>query len=210
MAGVTCLRINGAAIYSFIQHAASKAFSLFIAGGFHQWGSGSVVRLPLRINGERWISVGSDVHFGAGCWLSAEPADAVTEPVMFIGDGCRFAGGCVISAVSQISIGREVLVARNVYIADHDHAYADTSQAILHQGVASVGRVVVGDGAWLGQNCVVTSGVHIGRGAIVAANSVVTKDVPDYSLAVGAPARVVKSWAPAQTQLTAPDAADRH
>jgi len=158
-----------------------------------------VVRLPLRINGERWISVGSDVHFGAGCWLSAEPAGAVTEPVMFIGDGCRFAGGCVISAVSHVRIGREVLIARNVYIADHDHAYGDTSRAIARQGVASVDRVVVDDGAWLGQNCVVTSG------AIVAANSVVTKDVPDHSLAAGAPAKVVKSWAPAQAQLTVTD-----
>jgi UDP-3-O-[3-hydroxymyristoyl] glucosamine N-acyltransferase len=205
VAGVRALRINGAAINGAVQHAASKVFSLFIAGGFHQWGRDSVARLPLRSNGEQWISVGSGVHFGAGCWLNAEPAGPATAPVMVIGDGCRFAGGCVISAVSQVSIGREVLVARNVYIADHDHAYADTSQAIMHQGIASVGHVTVGDGAWLGQNCVVTSGVHIGRGAVVAANSVVTKDVPDYSLAAGAPAKVIKSWAPSQAQLTVTD-----
>jgi len=199
---VTALRINGAAIYRGVQQAYSKALSLIIAGGFHQWGHSSVVRPPLRVSGERWISVGSGVHFGSGCWLNADPVGAATAPVMLIGDGCSFAGGCVISAVSLVKIGREVLVARNVYIADHDHAYLDTSQAIMHQGVAGVGQVIIGDGAWLGQNCVVTSGVRIGRGAVVAANAVVTKDVPDYSLAVGAPAKVVKSWAPAQTRLT--------
>ena len=66
----------------------------------------------------------------------------------------------------------------------------------MHQGVDNVGEVVIDDGAWLGQNVVVTSGVRIGRGAAVGANAVVTKDVPDYSLAVGSPARVVKSWDP--------------
>jgi lipopolysaccharide O-acetyltransferase len=192
-------------MYRTAQQAVSKVLSLFIAGGFYHWGRGSVVRPPLRVRGEQWISVGSEVHFGGGCWLNADPADAVTAPVMLIGDGCSFAGGCVVSAVSQVRIGREVLIARNVYIADHDHAYTDTNQAIMHQGVANVGHVVIGDGAWLGQNSVVTSGVRVGHGAVVAANAVVTKDVPDYSLAAGAPAKVIKSWAPAQTQLTTTD-----
>jgi acetyltransferase-like isoleucine patch superfamily enzyme len=195
---LTSLRISGAAVHRAVKRAGSKAFSLFIATGFYKWGHNSVVMPPLRVSGEQWISVGSGVHFGAGCWLNADPAKAVHEPVMLIGDGCSFAGGCVISAASLVRIGREVLVARNVYIADHDHAYLDTSQAIMHQGVASVGQVIIDDGAWLGQNAVVTSGVRIGRGAVVAANAVVTKDVPDYSLAAGAPAKVVKSWAPAQ------------
>jgi acetyltransferase-like isoleucine patch superfamily enzyme len=96
----------------------------------------------------------------------------------------------------MVEVGKNVLVARNVYIADHDHAYADTSQPILYQGVGNVGKVLIGDGAWLGQNVVVTSGVRIGRGAVIGANSVVTADVPDYTLAVGAPARAIKSWAP--------------
>lgn len=203
MGSVTALRINGTAIYRMIQDSYSKALSLVIAGGFHHWGHGSVVRPPVRVSGERWISVGSGVHFGAGCWLNADPIGMADAPVMLIGDGCSFAGGCVISAVSQVRIGREVLVARNVYIADHDHAYLDVSQAIMRQGVASVDQVIIGDGAWLGQNCVVTSGVRIGRGAVVAANAVVTKDVPDYSLAAGAPAKVVKSWVPATAQAAA-------
>ena len=113
-----------------------------------------------------------------------------------IGSGSGFTGYGVVSAVSMVKIGREVMFARNVYIADHDHSYSDISQAIMRQGVDHVGEVVIDDGAWLGENVVVTSGVHIGRGAVIGANAVVTKDVPDYSLAVGVPARVVKTWDP--------------
>lgn len=168
---------------------------MFIARGFYQWGRNSMIMPPLRVNGQELISVGSGIFMGAGCWLNANPVEPVAGPIMVIGDGCSFSGSCVISAVSMVKIGREVLFARNVYIADHDHSYSDTSRAILHQGVDHVGQVVIDDGSWLGQNVVVTSGVHIGRGAVIGANSVVTRNVPDYSLAVGSPARVIKSWA---------------
>lgn len=192
---VTRQRLNGAAMNRIAQRATSKAFSLMIARGFYQWGRGTVVAPPLRVLGEQFISVGAGAFMGAGCWLNANPSDASGGPVILIGDGCSFSGSCVISAVSKVELGREVLLARNVYIADHDHSYADHSRAVLHQSVEHVGRVVIDDGAWLGQNVVVTSGVHIGRGAVVGANAVVTRDVPDYSLAVGAPAKVIKSWA---------------
>ncbi len=200
--------VSGPEMIRTAQRVRSKAFSLMVARGFHHWGRNSVIVPPLRLNGERWISVGQGVYLGAGCWLNAAPADGPGSPMIVIGDGCSFSGSCVVSAVSSVIIGCEVLLARNVYIADHNHAYSDPGRAILHQGVTSVGQVVIGDGAWLGQNVVVTSGVRIGRGAVVGANAVVTKDVPDYSLAVGAPARVVKSWDPAVHEVTGQ--ADRH
>ena len=100
----------------------------------------------------------------------------------------------MISAVSAIRIGDGVGIGRNVYIADHDHHYSGTSQPIRRQGVTNVRPVIIDDGAWLGHNVVVTAGVRVGRGAVVGAGAVVTGDVPDYSLAVGVPARVVKSW----------------
>jgi acetyltransferase-like isoleucine patch superfamily enzyme len=109
----------------------------------------------------------------------------------------RIAGSCVLSAVAHVRLGRKVLLARNVYISDHIHAYEDTTEAVLDQGVARVEPVDIGDGAWLGQNVVVCPGVSIGRGAVVGANAVVVDDIPDYCLAVGAPARVVRTFAAA-------------
>lgn len=188
-------RISGTAIYRNIKRANSKLFSLMIGGGFYEWGSNSVAVPPLRISGERWISIQPGVYIGPGCWLNAEPDNGVAAgPIIVIGKGSSFAGNCVISAVSSVKIGSEVLFARNVYVADHSHAHLDIARSIMRQGITGVGQIIIDDGAWLGQNVVVTPGVHIGRGAVVAANAVVRSDVPDYSLAVGVPARVVKSW----------------
>jgi acetyltransferase-like isoleucine patch superfamily enzyme len=93
--------------------------------------------------------------------------------------------------MQSVTLGRKVLMARNVYIADHRHAFADSAEAVLDQGITEVAPVEICDGAWLGQNVVVGPGVRIGRGAVVGANSVVLKDVPDHAVAVGAPARVL-------------------
>ena len=100
----------------------------------------------------------------------------------------------MLSAASPIRLGRKVLLARNVYISDHIHAYEDATTAVLDQGVTRVEPVEIEDGAWLGQNVVVCPGVRIGRGAVVGANSVVLDDVPAFSLAVGTPARVVREF----------------
>ena len=130
----------------------------------------------------------------AGCWLNA------IGGTITVGDGCSFAGDVTISAVASVMLGRDVLVARGVHIGDHDHAFTDPGRPARRQGIANAAPVMIGDGAWLGHNVTVTAGVSIGRGAVIAAGAVVTRDVPPYSLAVGIPARVVRSWAP----VTAP------
>ena len=111
-----------------------------------------------------------------------------------VGDGTSVTGSCVLSAASSVRIGRNVLLARNVYVADHRHGFEDPSRPVLAQGVDQVAPVVIGDGAWLGQNVVVGPGVTIGAGAVVGANSVVLDDVPPHAVAVGAPARVVRTF----------------
>lgn len=181
-----------------------KAFSELSAGAFAGFGSNSVVQLPVRLKGEERITVGSDVFVGAGSWLNTIGSDGAG---IEIGDGTCMSGGCVVSAVESVRLGRRVLLARGVYIADHSHAYGDADRAILDQGVTDVGRVVIGDGAWLGENVVVCPGVHIGEGAVIGANSVVTRDVPARALAVGAPARVVRAID--EPRLPKPEAALR-
>jgi lipopolysaccharide O-acetyltransferase len=149
----------------------------------------------VRLAGEERIAVGSEVFIGAGSWLQALPPASPEAPAatIVIGDGTSIAGSCVLSAAASITIGRKVLMARNVYIADHGHAFEDTGMAVLDQGIRAVRPVEIGDGAWLGQNVFVGPGVHVGRGAVVGANSVVLGDVPPFAVAVGAPARVVRT-----------------
>ena len=185
-------RGGGAALsaYRFLVRARDKAFCVLVGGAFAEFGPRSVLQLPIRISGESRIAIGSDVFVGAGSWLQVLD-EAVDDVVVTIGDGTSIAGSCVLSGVRSVRLGKKVLLARNVYIADHMHAFDDSARAVLEQGVTRVGPVEIGDGAWLGQNVVVGPGVRIGRSAVIGANSVVLDDVPDHAVAVGAPARVL-------------------
>ena len=167
----------------------AKAFSLLVSGSFASFGRRSVLEPPLRLSGEGRIVVGAGVYVGGGSWLQVLAGNG-DDVALELGDGTSIAGSCVLSAAVSIRLGRQVLLARNVYIADHSHAFDDLGRAVLAQGITKVAPVEIGDGAWLGQNVVVCPGVRIGRGAVVGANSVVLADVPDYAVAVGAPARV--------------------
>jgi acetyltransferase-like isoleucine patch superfamily enzyme len=181
------------ACYKFLSRARAKAFSVACSGAFDSFGRRTVLDLPVRLGGEHRIRIGNDVYVGAGSWLQTLDGPG-TGVALEIGDGTSISGACVLSAANSVRLGRSVLLARGVYVSDHIHAYADTTRPILAQGLARIEPVEIGDGAWLGQNVVVCPGVRIGRGAVVGANSVVMDDVPDYSLAVGAPARVVREF----------------
>jgi lipopolysaccharide O-acetyltransferase len=177
--------------YRLAVRARAKAFSLASSGAFASFGSHSVLQLPIRVSGEHRISVGSDVFVGAGAWLQVLPGPD-GEGYIEIGDGCSLAGGCVLSSAAEVRLGRRVLFARHVYVADHRHAFADGGRAVLDQGIEQVEAINIGDGAWLGENVVVGPGVTIGAGAVIGANAVVLEDVPARAVAVGAPARVVR------------------
>jgi acetyltransferase-like isoleucine patch superfamily enzyme len=181
--------------YRFAVRARAKGFSLLSSGAFASFGSHSVLQPPIRIEGEGRIAVGSHVFVGSGAWLQVIGGPE-GEGFIEIGDGTSLAGGCVLSSAAAIRLGRRVLFARHVYVADHRHAFADGERAVIDQGIEQVMPVTIGDGAWLGENVVVGPGVTIGRGAVVGANAVVLDDVPDRAVAVGAPARIVRRLEP--------------
>ena len=169
-----------------------KIFSLLIAGAFARFGKNTVLTNPLRLDGEERIAVGDRVFIGSGSWLQALPDGDNKSVAISIGNGTSCAGSCVISSVRSVTLEENVLLARNVYISDHMHKYTDTEIPVMSQGLDKILPVLIKRGAWLGQNVVVCPGVTIGTGAVIGANSVVTKSIPDYSVAAGSPARVVK------------------
>jgi acetyltransferase-like isoleucine patch superfamily enzyme len=181
-------------LYRLGVRARSKVFSVITADAFASFGSGSVLQLPIRLAGEARIAIGADVFVGAGSWLQTLGEGGMAVKLQ-IGDGTSIAGNCVLSAARSVRLGKRVLLARNVYISDHIHAYRDQGKAVMDQGLERVEAVHIEDGAWLGQNVVVCPGVRIGKGAVVGANAVVLDDIPDFSLAVGAPASVVRRFA---------------
>src|SRR3954452_8111122 len=130
--------------YRLCARLRDKLFSVAVRGAFAEFGARSVIQLPVRISGETRIAIGDDVFVGAGSWLQViDPSG--TDAAITVGSGTSISGGCVLSAVRSVRLGERVLMARNVYIADHSHRYADTRQAIRDQGTEKVAGVEIGD-----------------------------------------------------------------
>lgn len=110
-----------------------------------------------------------------------------------IGRGSEIGERCRISIANSLNMGEKVLLSPNVYITDCDHEYCNLEVPVIDQGVVQRGQTVsIGDGSYIGINAVIVGNVKIGKHCVIGANSVVTKDVPDYCVAVGSPSRVIK------------------
>jgi carbonic anhydrase/acetyltransferase-like protein (isoleucine patch superfamily) len=180
-------------IYRLSVRLSCKCFSFLISGAFASFGKKTTLMYPLRLSGERRIAIGDRVFIGSGSWLQTLPDDHNQSIAIRIGSGTSIAGACVISAVRSVVLEENVLLARNVYISDHIHKYTQANTPILAQGLDKISPVLIKRGAWLGQNVVVCPGVTIGQGAVIGANAVVTRNIPDFSVAVGVPARGAKT-----------------
>lgn len=112
-----------------------------------------------------------------------------------IKEGSNIGRRAVISATNKIVIGKNVLLGPNVYISDHGHEYRDINIPIINQGITSIdNEIIIGDGSWLGMNSVIVGNVKIGANCVIGANSFVNKEIPDYSVAVGSPAKIIKMF----------------
>lgn len=171
--------------YQSARWARDLVFTRAAGRAFGHCGRGSLIELPVRVNNAANVWLGNEVYIGRGSWLYTEAPGRLR-----IGDGCRFSGNCVLSAVESVTLGQRVLFGTNVYVADSEHGFTGR-EPVMDQPLTKIAPVTIGDGAWLAQNVVVLPGVTIGAGAVVGANSVVRNDVPARSVAVGAPARVV-------------------
>ncbi len=151
---------------------------------------------PNTIFNERYIEIGTDTLIGPGVSLSAGMVpgqECITSPVVRIGDRCLIGKGSGIVGHFSITIGNDVWTGHHVYITDQNHGYENVSRPISQQSQPER-AVVIGDETWLGYGSVVLPGVTIGKHVVIGANSVVTRDIPDYSVAVGSPARVVRKY----------------
>ena len=134
--------------------------------------------------------IGPGVSLSAGMVPGQE---CITSPVVKIGDRCLIGKGSGIVGHFSITIGNDVWTGHHVYITDQNHGYEEVDTPISQQSQPER-PVVIGDETWLGYGTVVLPGVTIGKHVVVGANSVVTHDLPDYSVAVGAPAKVIRRY----------------
>ena len=164
---------------------------------FASFGNRSLIMWkPTTVFNEQYISIGDDTLIGPGVALSAGMVpgqECISKVVVSIGDRCLIGRGSGIVGHFSIDIGNDVWTGHHVYITDQNHGYEDVTRPISQQSQPER-PVVIGDGSWLGHGAVVLPGVTIGKHVVIGANSVVTKDIPDFSVAVGSPARVIRQY----------------
>jgi lipopolysaccharide O-acetyltransferase len=169
----------------------SKVMTPWWRRRFHRFGARSILDMPTWVYGAHEIAIGDDVMILRGAWLAVEkPAWGRQAPVLEIGDGVAMRPNCAISASEKIVIEDYVVMATGCSIIDSDHTHAGSHDSVLFNPVETA-PVRVGRGTWLGDRVSVLKGSDIGRFCTIGANSVVRGTIPDYSIAVGSPARVV-------------------
>lgn len=172
--------------YRYLKHVRTKR-------GFKLFGKKSNIDSPLYLFGKHNIEIGSNVSIHYKAWLQSLPLTGENSSVLKIGDGTTIGDFNHIVATKSIVIEEHVLTANHVYITDNLHEYSDISIPIKNQPIKQLQAVVIGAHSWIGENVSII-GASIGKHCVIGANSVVTHDIPDYCVAVGSPAYIIKRY----------------
>lgn len=160
--------------------------------------SARLVRFPVDIRGRKGIDFGRSLTTGKYCRL--ETHCNKKEKVLHFGNDVQINDFVHIVAKEKVFIGNNVLIASKVFITDCEHGSykGDENDSFPltdpKERELSSNPVVIEDNVWIGENVSILPGVTIGKGSVIGANSVVTKSIPEFSIAAGSPARVIKEF----------------
>jgi acetyltransferase-like isoleucine patch superfamily enzyme len=159
----------------------------FVNPFIHKRGAGSSIRWRTRVD----VLPFNGFRLGNGSTI--EDFSTINNGVgdVVIGDHSLIGMGNVI--IGPVTIGHHVIFAQNVVASGLNHGYEDIHMPISKQNI-NTAPIVIEDECWIGANVVIVAGVTIGKHCVIAAGSIVTKDIPSYSVAVGNPARVIKQY----------------
>jgi acetyltransferase-like isoleucine patch superfamily enzyme len=185
--------------------------SKFYPGMFRSCGKGLVLGRNICIRHPGRIALGRGVMIDDSCVLDAkgESSEGITigdgvavarDTILSckggsieIGDNSNLSAKCLLMSETKLTIGKNVLVAGMCYIvAGGNHGMDRTDIPIIQQPMVDKGGVRIGDNCWLGARVTVLDGVTIGNDAVIGAGAVVTRDVPDFAVAAGVPAKVIR------------------
>lgn len=157
-----------------------------------------LIRLPFDIRNRQFIQIGKNFTTGIFCRVEAYPQSDLTKTVI-IGDDVEINDFVHIAGGEKVIIGNNVLIASKVFISDINHGsykgnIHDNPLIPPRERNLSTNPVSIYDNVWIGEGVCIMPGVTIGKGSIIGALSVVTKDIPEYSIAVGSPCSVIKTF----------------
>lgn len=166
-----------------------------LANLFYAFGNNSIIQEDYKISNVAYTQIGTGTFIKDNSWLNICSYDNNIMPKIIIEDGCQIGSRFTFSIANKGVIKKNVIIAPNVYISDCSHNYESIGIPIMYQGITSTtNEIVIGENSWIGVNASIIGDVHIGRGCVVAANSFVTKNIPDYSIAAGSPATIIKMY----------------
>ena len=152
----------------------------------------SRIIFPLQLDGKKNIYIGKHITINYKSWLAALPLTG-EKAELVIEDGTIIGHFAHVYATNSIYIEKKVLIADKVYISDNLHGYENHELPIMEQPIVQKEPVIIGEGSWIGENvCII--GASVGKHCVIGANAVVTKNIPDYCVAVGSPAKVIKKY----------------
>ncbi|RNL80409.1 acyltransferase [Nocardioides marmorisolisilvae] len=199
------------AVHRWIRRTGAVVPGTYLADRFGTFGARSLLNFPVAtLFGERGIHIGSETLIGPYSTLSVghTPDDVhAPERGLVIGDRCVIGARAILTAHESIVIGDDVWFGQNVFVSDASHGYQDVETPIgLQLGWAH--PVEIGAGTWIGHGVIVLPGSRIGRNVVIGGGSVVGGDIPDHSVAVGVPAKVVRRLDPAKGWVSSTDPGD--
>ena len=165
---------------------------------FNGAGKGIFIGREVKIEHPEHVTIGDSVYLNDHLWISiiddlGKNPNVLNTPKLSIGDNSYIGRFGTIAVNRKIVIGSDVLISDRVFIGDSMHGFDRVDIPIRLQEMTTTGSVIIGDGTWIGINASILQNVTIGKNCVVGANSVVTRDIPDHSVVLGSPARVVRT-----------------
>lgn len=159
-------------------------------------GSSTIIFKPITTDrNKKFIHIGNNVTIGKYARINCYPNWGGTNiPQIIIGDGCNIGQRLTLLAGGKICIGQGVLMASDILVTSENHSTNPEMDMLYMDQPIICADVNIKDGCWIGEKVVIVPGVTIGKYSVIGAGSIVTKDIPDYCIAVGNPARVIKKY----------------
>lgn len=157
-------------------------------------------RFPIIIRGRKYIDFGYSLTTGVGCRFDCFPGNESSKKKLVFGRDVQINDYVHIVAMDNVKIGDNVLMASHVFISDNSHGSYKGDEKDSNPMIPPIEReyssdpVSIGRNTWIGEGVIIMPGVTIGEGCVIGAHSVVSKCIPDFSIAIGSPAKVIKKF----------------
>lgn len=183
-------------IIEYLKGIKRHYYTGYISRYFRKFGKNSFIEYSCLFKGLEYITIGQNVSISENGIITAWKFKNKSNPEIVLGNNVSIGENCHITAINKIIIGNDVLMGKMITITDNSHGYCNNfEELMLHPSkreVFSKGPVIIKDRVWIGDKATILPAVTIGEGSIVGANSVVTKDIPDFCIVAGIPAKVIR------------------